>query len=139
APEFAKVHGTRLADHYPLWEPCWSVFVNEDVVVKHRFKGGLHAPHNNTVNSGRTIVTGHLHSAKVTPFTDYNGTRYGVDTGCIADPNAKAFVNYTEDNPKNWRAAFGGFTVRGGQLLPPELATVWDDRHIAFRGDLIRV
>jgi hypothetical protein len=139
APEFARVHGVHLRDHFPIWRPAWAAWVNNEVVIKHRFKGGVHATHNNAVASGKTFVTGHLHSAKVTPYTDYNGTRYGVDTGCLADPDAKAFVNYTEDNPKNWRAAFGVLTFRDGKLLPPELALVWDNKHITFRGDLIRV
>jgi hypothetical protein len=139
APEFAKIKGVHLRDHFPVWQPAWSAWINETVVCKHRFKGGIHAPHNNTMWAGKTVVTGHLHSAKVTPFTDYNGTRYGVDTGCLADPDAKAFVNYTEDNPKNWRSAFGVFTFKNGQLLMPELALVWDAKHIQFRGELIRV
>ncbi len=139
APELAKVMGTRLADHYPLWEPCWSVFINDDVVVKHRFKGGMHAPHNNAVSGGRSIVTGHLHSSKVTPFTDYNGTRYGVDTGCIADTNHRAFVDYTEDNPKNWRDGFCVLTFLGGRLLPPDLVSRWDDSTVVFQGKLLRV
>lgn len=139
APEFARVHGVHLRDHFPAWRPAWAAWVNNEVVIKHRFKGGVHATHNNAVASGKTFVTGHLHSAKVTPYTDYNGTRYGVDTGCLANPDAKAFVNYTEDNPKNWRAAFGVLTFKGGKLLPPELAQVWDDKTITFRGELIRV
>jgi hypothetical protein len=48
---------------------------------KHRMKGGIHAAHNNTLHAGTTMVTGHLHSVKVTPFSDYNGTRWDVDTG----------------------------------------------------------
>src|SRR3990167_8198528 len=74
APEFAGVHGVHLKDHFPDWKACWSVWVNDGSVIKHRFKGGIHAAHNNTLWSGRTLVTGHLHSLKVTPHTDYNGT-----------------------------------------------------------------
>ena len=139
APEYAKINGVHLRDHFPNWEPCWSVFINDNVVVKHRFKSGIHAPHNNTMWAGRTIVTGHLHSQKVQPITDYNGTRYGVDTGCIASPDASAFVDYTEDNPKSWRSGFGVLTFVDGQLLPPELVTVWDSTRVVFRGQLIEV
>lgn len=138
APQYAKLHGVHLKDHFPLWEAAWSCWINTDVVVKHRWKGGLHATHNNTVQSGKTIVTGHLHSAKVTPFTDYTGTRYGVDTGCIADPDGPQF-GYTEDNPKNWRSAFGILTFRGGRLMQPELVLVWDKDHVEFRGEIIKV
>lgn len=138
APEYARVHGVHLRDHFPLWEPCWSVFINDNVVVKHRFKGGIHATHNNTMWSGRTMITGHLHSAKVTPLTDYNGTRYGVDTGCIADPSDRAFLDYTEDNPKNWRAAFCLLTFRDGRLMMPELVLVIDQDRVEFRGEAIK-
>lgn len=137
APEYAKINGVHLKDHFPLWRPAWATWINDQVVVKHRFKGGIHATHNNTLWSGKTMVTGHLHSAKVTPFSDYNGTRYGVDGGCIADTEAKAFVDYTEDNPKNWRSAFCVLTFKGGLLLQPELVVGWDSDCVQFRGEVI--
>ena len=84
ASEYKGLKGIHLSDHFPLWEKGWSAWINNDVVVKHRWKGGVHATHNNAVGSGKTMVTGHLHSQKVTPYTDYNGTRYGIDTGCVA-------------------------------------------------------
>lgn len=139
APQYEGVFGIHLKDHFPLWQPCWSCWINDDVVVKHRWKGGYHAAHNNAVSSGKTMVTGHLHSLKVTPYTDYNGTRYGVDTGCLADPDQSCFVDYTEDGPKNWRSGFVVLTFRGGKLLQPELVAVWDENHVQFRGDIIKV
>ena len=139
APEYAKVHGVHLKDHFPNWEPCWAVWVNDNTVIKHRFKGGIHAVYNNAVFSGKHIITGHLHSAKVTPFTDYNGTRYGVDTGCLAETSARQFVDYTEDSPKNWISAFCVLTYVKGVLLWPELVVVVDEDHIQFRGKIIHV
>lgn len=139
APEYARIHGFRLKDHFPAWSGCWATWINQDVVVKHRLKGGVHAPHNNTVSSGKHIVTGHLHSAKVIPWTDYNGTRYGVDTGCLAEPGADAFVDYTEDGPLNWRSGFAVLTFHKGKLLPPELVTTWSRNEIVFRGQIIKV
>lgn len=139
ASEYGGVQGFSLKDHFPKWSACWSAWVNDDVVIKHRYKGGAHATHNNAVSSGKTMVTGHLHSQKVTPYTDYNGTRYGVDTGCLADPEARAFVDYTEDGPKNWVSGFGVLTFKNGKLLPPELATVWGKNEIVFRGAIYKV
>lgn len=139
APEYAKLFGFHLKDHFPKWDPCWAVWVNNDVVIKHRFKGGIHAAHNNAVNSGKSMITGHLHSAKISPWTDYNGTRYGVDTGCLADPDAEAFLDYTEDNPKNWRSGFLVLTFVNGKLLPPELVSVWTKNSVVFRGKIIGV
>lgn len=139
ASEYKNIKGIHLGDHFALWEKGWSVWINNEVVVKHRFKGGIHATHNNTVNAGKTMITGHLHSAKVTPFTDYNGTRFGVDTGCIANPDHKAFTDYTEDNPKNWVSGFAVLTFKDGRLLWPELVTAYDDNHVQFRGEVIKV
>lgn len=134
APEYARIHGVHLQDHFPLWRPAWACWINDAVVVKHRFKGGIHAAWNNTIYAGKTMVTGHLHNARVHPFTDYNGTRYGVDTGCIADPDHKCAVDYTEDSPKNWRDAFGIFTFKDGHLMYPELVTRWGEDSVQFRG-----
>lgn len=139
APEYAKVHGAALQDHFPAWEPCWSTWINDDVVVKHRFKGGIHAPHNNTLWAGTTMITGHPHSAKVHPISDYRGTRYGVDTGCLADTYGRQFRDYTEDNPRNWRSGFCVLTFKDGELLQPELVLAWDEDRVQFRGELIRV
>lgn len=137
APEFAKVHGLHLKDHFPLWEPCWSALINDNTIVKHSFKGGIHAAHNNAVQGGVHVITNHLHSAKVTPWTDYTGTRYGVDTGCIADTHAAAFL-YLQDNPRNWREAFAVLTYKNGELLYPELVMKWDDERVQFRGEIIK-
>lgn len=48
APEYAKVHGSALKDHFPYWEPCWSAWINDNVVVKHRFKGAASTPRGTT-------------------------------------------------------------------------------------------
>lgn len=139
APEYARMHGFHLKDHFsPRWKAAWATWINDDVVVKHRITGGVHATHNNTVKAGKTVITGHLHSAKVTPYDDYNGRRYGVDTGCIADPWGPQF-EYMEDNPRNWRSGFCVLTFHKGKLLQPQLALVHDPDHIDFCGRLIRV
>lgn len=139
APDYARIHGMHLKDHFPAWDACWSLWINDDVVIKHRFKGGMGATRANTLNAGKSIVTGHLHSSKVTPLTDYSGTRYGVDTGCLANPAHPAFTDYTEDSPKDWRSGFGVLTFHKGQLLMPELVQVWSDDAVQFRGEVIRV
>lgn len=139
APELAKLHGVHLKDHFNIrWEPCWSVWINNDVVVKHRAKGGIHATHNNTVSSGKTMVTGHLHSLKVTPYTDYNGDRWGVDTGTLADIYGPQFT-YIEDGHRNWRSGFAVLTFRDGELLQPETVRVCGEGRVDFRGQLHEV
>lgn len=139
APEYANVKGVHLKDHFPEWAPCWSCWINDDVVVKHRGRGGIHATHNNTLNAGKTIVTNHLHSAKVTPFSDYNGTRWGVDTGTLADIYGPQFRAYMEDNARNWRSAFAVLTFYRGELLWPELVHVRGPGEVEFRGKVYEV
>lgn len=139
APQYEHIKGFSLSDHFTAWKPCWSVWLNEKVIVKHRWKGGIHATHNNTVNSGVTMVTGHLHSLKVTPYDDYNGTRFGVDTGTLAEPTGPQFENYLEHSPTNWRSGFVVLTFKDGILLWPEVVRVLDKDKIDFRGQVIEV
>jgi hypothetical protein len=138
APQYEQVHGFSLKDHFPAWTPCWAVW-NGNTVIKHRYKGGIHATHNNTVNAGVNIVTGHLHSLKVTPFDDYNGTRYGVDTGTLAEPHGPQFENYLEGSPTNWRSGFAVLTYHDGRLLWPEVVKTHAEGFIEFRGQVMDV
>lgn len=139
APEFEGVRGFSLASHFPKWHSCWSCWPTEDVVVKHRWKGGVHATHNNTVGSGKSIVTGHLHSLKVTPYADYTGNRFGVDTGTLADPTGPQFEDYLESNPTNWRSGFAVLTFFNGRMLWPEVVHAMGEGHIEFRGQVYDV
>jgi hypothetical protein len=138
APQFKEVQGFKLTDHIPNWDFCWAVWPTENVIIKHRYKNGVHAAHNNTVNAGVSIVTGHLHSLKVTPFNDYNGTRYGVDTGTLAETDGPQFT-YAEINPSNHRSGFAVLNFFNGQLLWPELVHKFDENQIQFRGEVIDV
>jgi hypothetical protein len=139
APQYEFVKGFSLKDHFPAWHPCWACWPTENTIVKHRWKGGIHATHNNTLNSGVNICTGHLHSLKVTPFDDYNGTRFGVDTGTLAEPTGPQFENYLELSPTNWRSGFAILTFHEGRLLWPELVHTWADGQIEFRGKIHNV
>jgi hypothetical protein len=139
APQYEQVHGFSLKDHFPAWKPCWSVWNTENTVMKHRLSGGIHATRNNALKAGTNIVTGHLHQLKVTPFNDYRGTRYGVDTGTLAEPGGPQFENYTEQGPSDWRSGFIVLTFYKGQLLWPEVVKVWGKDVIEFRGALIDV
>jgi hypothetical protein len=138
-PEYRGVTGMHLKDHFPSWYPCWRIDINDDVVIKHRWANGIHAVYNNTLRSGKSFVTGHLHSLKVTPWTDLTGTRFGVDTGTLAEPYADQFSAYTEMNPVNWRSGFVLLTFKNGRLLWPEIISKFDDEHVEFRGEIIAV
>jgi hypothetical protein len=138
-PEFQGVDGFHLKDRFPAWTPCWSVWVNDDVVIKHRMRGGANAPRANTLYAGKSTVTGHLHALNATRFSDYNGPRYGVDTGTMADPYGPQFVDYTEDGVCDWASGFAVLTFCDGRLLFPELVMVNGPNSVEFRGQVIRV
>lgn len=139
APQYANIKGTSLKDFFPEWLPCWLVWLNNDTIVKHRFKGGAHATYNNTLHAGKNLITGHLHQLVVRPFADYNGNRYGVDMGTIADVYSAPFKDYTELGPLNWRSGFVVLTFKDGVLLWPEVVMKYKENKVEFRGEIVDV
>ena len=142
APEYSNVYGIHLKDHFPDWNTAWSTWINNDVVVKHRFKNGIHAPHNNALWAGKHIVTAHLHSLKIQQITDYNGTRYGVDCGMLGKifpQTGEQFIDYTEDNALNWRNGFVILTFHNKRLVMPELVFLPNEHEYEFRGKVYKI
>lgn len=144
-PQYEGIAGTSLADHLPGWSFQWAIRINEfELEITHRWKGGIHAPHNNTKDAGISYCTGHLHSQKVHPWTDLRGDRWGVDTGTMAEvfnsqPDTPQFA-YLEGHPgSNWRSGFAVFTFREHKLMPPELVQVIQPGVVWFRGEWIEV
>ena len=137
---FKGVMGMNLQEHFPLWRFSMSLMINDSVQIKHRLYNGIHAAYNATLKSGVSTVNGHLHSLKVTPYTDLTGTRYGVDTGSLADVWGEQFI-YTEDGTRNHRSGFAVLTFYEGKLMPPELCEVISEEEglVYFRGQVISV
>ena len=137
---FRGIVGMDLKDQFPMWKFSMSIMVNEHTQIKHRLYNGIHASYNATLKSGVSTVNGHLHSLKVMPWTDLTGTRYGVDTGSLANVWGDQFL-YTEDSTRNHRSGFAVLTFYEGKLLPPELCEVLDeDEGLAvFRGEVLKV
>ncbi|MEY4263489.1 MAG: phage HINdeR [Pseudomonadota bacterium] len=135
-PEYSGVDGFSLKYHFPEWETCWSFWIGEDTVVKHRYKGGRMAGYNNlTAAMNTNIITGHTHVLCASPITGYQGTWWGVQTGCLANPLSSTF-EYTEDSPKDWRSGFVMLSFDQGRMLMPELIMVTDEENgeFEFRG-----
>lgn len=143
AQAYEGIKGFHLKDHFPEWEPCWSVHINPFTrgytVVKHSWHNGSAAKRNNVVKGGTHMVTGHLHSLGEERWTNYWGDWYGIDCGTMADPKGPQFVHYTEDNSLNWRAGFSVLTFHKGRLLQPEFVQVFDDSAVEFRGQVIKL
>jgi hypothetical protein len=140
-PQYGGITGFSLSDHFSTWKPCWSYFVNNDCQIKHKWKGGKFGGANNTLHGGIHIATGHTHVLSVDAYTDHspifqNGTRYGIQTGTLANPKGNQFIDYCEDNPVNWRSGFVLMTWHKSQLIMPEMFQVWDEEEgtVQFRG-----
>ena len=140
ASEFKSVKSFTLEEHFPDWTHCMSCMVSDTLMVKHRWKSGIHSTHIHAQQSGISFVTGHLHSLKVNGWTDYTGTRWGVDTGTLAEPFGDQFT-YSENSPRNWRSGFAVLNLIDGHLLMPELCMVSDlgTDLVEWRGELIDV
>lgn len=134
-PDYRHLAGMQLRDHLPAWEESWSVEINGATLIKHRWHNGVHGAYNNVLKGGRSIVTGHLHRLVATPWTDYNGRRWGVDCGTLSEPSHAQF-DYAEDSAKNWGSGFAVLTFRDGLLLPPEFCEVIQGKAF-FRGEVI--
>jgi hypothetical protein len=141
APALADMDAMDLRRLFPRWDFAWSLWVNDNTIIKHRFKGGIFAPANNVKNAlGMSFITGHLHSLKVMPISAYadKPTSYGVDTGMLAEPEWEAF-GYREDSPADWRSGFVVLTWRDGRLLWPEVVSVLSEGKVEFRGEILEV
>lgn len=138
APQYEGVTGMHLKDHFPMWKPAWSYWVNDCVEVRHRHRSGIHATHNNVMANHHSMITGHLHALQVKPYTDGRGiVKYGVDTGTLADIDGQQFVDYLEGRTPAWRSGFVVLTWKDGEMLFPELVMKHDEDHVQFRGHVL--
>lgn len=135
APQYEGVKGFALRDHFPEWIHCLSLMVNKTIMIKHRYHGGIHATYNNTLKAGISIVTGHLHRLQASIWSDYNGSRFGIDTGTLAEIDGD-HMSYGEDNPKNHASGFAVLTIIDGVLVYPEFCYVVGDTAY-FRGQKV--
>ena len=141
-PQYQNIQGFQLKDHLPTWQACWSYWINDETIIKHRLKGGAYAGYNNVKAAlGANVITGHTHVLAVQPITGYQKTFYGVQTGCLAYPKGNQFIDYTEDAPVDWRSGFAMLTFHNGRLLMPELFQVHDENEglVEFRGKVFSV
>jgi len=134
-PEYEGVPGFALQDHFPEALMTMSFFVNQHLMIKHRYHNGVHATFNNTLKSGVSMCTGHLHRLQATIFSDYNGNRWGIDCGTLA-PIDGDHMHYGEDNPMNHCSGFAVLTLIDGNLLHPEFCSVVGE-HAYFRGQRV--
>jgi UDP-2,3-diacylglucosamine pyrophosphatase LpxH len=124
-----------LQEHFTDWEIAWAFEIN-GTEVRHRFRSGIHSGYNSSMNAGVSTITGHTHQLQVTALRDRKGTRWGVETGTLADPHGPQF-QYTEGAPS--RAQMGFVVIsfdEEGNMMPPELCVMIGGRPV-FRGQYV--
>lgn len=124
APYMLDMPFTRLDDWFPAWPLSWTVEINSGApgmtVIRHRNQAGM--LHLQAQKAGVHYVHGHLHRLNVHRAATFQGVRYSVDTGSVADPASDAF-DYAEGGPDHAQG-FAVLTFRDGLLMPPELCEV---------------
>ena len=125
-----------LQEHFTDWEIAWAFELNGTVEVRHRFRGGIHAGWNNALHGGISMITGHTHQLQMTAMRDRNGSRWGIETGTLADPFGPQF-QYAEGSPSRSQMGFAVISFdEDGNLMPPELCEMIRGRPV-FRGEYI--
>lgn len=148
APQYQGMPGFTLKEHFPHWIPAWRTDFRPtidapqretEMIVQHRYKGGMHAGQNNVLWSGTNYVTGHDHMLKAYPITNARGLFWGIHAGTMAPIDSPLFTHYTEDRPANWQEGFPILWFRGGRFVGPELVHVTPDQRVLFRGEILNV
>ena len=128
ANQYLATHATELGDYagtlqdrFPEWSTAWAFSLGENCEARHRFKGGKNAAYNNTLHSGISTITWHVHQQQVQPQDDRNGRRYGIEPGMGADPYGPQF-EYGEMAPSRHVMGFALVSFdEESTVLPPEL------------------
>jgi hypothetical protein len=137
APEFAGL--ISLKTYLPEWLDCVSMMVNDDTVILHKWANGMHAAYNNVMKGlFMNVITGHTHRLHCRPMSSsWRGgeTRFGIETGTMAEPSHEAF-DYCLDSNKDWQPGFVVLTWKDGRLQYPEFCHVVNE-NVVFRGSYL--
>ena len=136
-PMYKGVPGFSLREHFPSWTFSTSLWVEgaeRPIMIRHKPIGaGITGGHRTTLMSGTHTVSGHTHHQECKPYTDYTGTRLGIQLGTMADIHQDSFL-YTDDSPKNWSSGWAVLTIKNNWLLQPEFVRVHSPGEYEFRG-----
>jgi hypothetical protein len=133
APELMDMPGMRLEEWAPKWPLSWTIAVNPGtagmLIVRHRNQAGM--LHLQAQKAGCHYAHGHLHRLNDSVMPTFNGKRYSIDCGSLADSDSEGF-DYMEGNVPHVQG-FAVLTYHAGQLLKPEFCYE-DGGAMWFRG-----
>lgn len=124
-----------FVDRFPDWEFAHSAFIN-NVEIRHRFRGGIHAAWNNALHSGVNIITSHTHQLNIIPVRNRNGTHYGIECGMLADPLHPCF-EYTEFSPSRVCSGFVYITFDDEKNIMPPMSCEMIRGRPAYQGKYV--
>jgi hypothetical protein len=111
--------GSTFDSQIANWEQGWELYhslrVNEHMMVKHCWHGGVHSGYNNVLRSGVSMVTGHTHKLIARHWSDYRGVRWAIETGFIGELHGPQF-GYGDGNPADWCPGFAVLHFDGQHL-----------------------
>jgi len=144
-PQYKGVPGFSLREQFPAWifsTSLWVEGAERPIMIRHKPIGaGITGGHRTTLMSGTHTVSGHTHHQEAKPFSDYTGTRLGIQLGTMAEPHQPTF-DYAEDAPKNWSSGFAVLSIKNNFLLQPEFVRVHSRHEVGeyeWRGEIHRV
>ena len=120
ASQFEGLPGTRLYDYFPGWEVSDLITINDALAAFHDWHSGIHGAFNNTLKAGISTVSGHTHRCTVREWTDFTGTRYGIEAGTLANIYGPQFA-YTKMRPVNWQSGFAWIHIDGATITPERI------------------
>lgn len=119
ASEIEGFPGLTFESQIKHWEQGWELYhslrVNDHMVVKHTWHGGVHGAYNNVLRSGVSMVTGHSHKLHARHWSDYRGVRWAIETGFIGEIQGPQF-SYGDGNPADWCPGFAVLHLDGEHL-----------------------
>ena len=120
APATEGLPGTKLEDYIPSWPLSWTVQLNGNTILRHRHLGGM--LHLQAQKAGCHFVHGHLHKLGCMVTPQYDGFKYSIDAGSLADPKSDAF-DYAEDGVP-FVQGFAVLKYENYKLLWPEFCYI---------------
>ena len=117
--QFEDFEGFKMQNLFPDWEWAMSHILDDTVIVKHKFIGGIHTGYQNSMRAGMNIITGHTHQLAIRSFNTYSNSAMSIQTGHLS----QQYHPYLQDNVANdWNNGFAVVTIDPKEkTIHPEL------------------
>lgn len=112
---FEGVDGFSLVEHFPDWQFCQSLFLNNEYLFIHDIHGGKHAAYNNARTAATHVFTGHTHRLHSRRVDFYKHHAIAIEGGTLANKASPCF-GYVKGNPLDWQEGFVTASIDNGRF-----------------------